>query len=446
MYRMINKAQEYIDALFKRLSRLRTMLADWQHLWCTLLPYRVILPFCFGYMLSYFSRNITAILADDFSMEFAINANSLGLLTSAYFLAFAMCQIPLGVLLDRFTPARVEGVFLFFAMGGACLTASAWDPWMLSVGRLMMGFGVSACLMAAYRGIFEWFPPEKIPLLNAFVLTSGGLGAMVSGWPPTASFVSAFGWRNIFWILALSFAVASILLWLVVPKSQRSSDAAHESIFDMLVGFLTILRHGQFWLLMPMAATTQGLMLAINGLWVVPWMMRVEAYTLEQTSFLVVFIALAMVIGQLVSGWLASYVFQGSPRMLYRLVLFGCIIANMALLFISLRTGMSNSMLWFVFALSAPFAMLAYPLLTQIFDHHLAGRVITLLNFIVFFMAFVFQWAIGAVIGSIDAQLANIDIMRFQMGFGVPATLAMLSILVTLIARAIYNDHRGMGI
>ena len=68
----------------------------------------VFLPFAGGYFLSYLFRSINAVIAPQLTAEVGLTAADLGLLTSCYFLAFASFQLPLGVLLDRYGPRRVQ--------------------------------------------------------------------------------------------------------------------------------------------------------------------------------------------------------------------------------------------------------------------------------------------------------------------------------------------------
>ena len=68
--------------------------------------YAVVLPFLAGYYLSYVYRAVNAVLGPLLAAEFGISAAQLGFLTGVYFFSFALFQIPLGVLLDRFGPRR----------------------------------------------------------------------------------------------------------------------------------------------------------------------------------------------------------------------------------------------------------------------------------------------------------------------------------------------------
>lgn len=113
---------------------------------------RLFAPFAFGYFLSYLFRTVNAVIAPDLARDLGLQPASLGLLTAAYFLAFAAFQLPLGVLLDRFGPRRVEAGLLLVAAAGALVFARAESLGGLIAGRALIGFGVSSCLMAAFKG------------------------------------------------------------------------------------------------------------------------------------------------------------------------------------------------------------------------------------------------------------------------------------------------------
>jgi MFS family permease len=147
---------------------------------------RVFLPFAGGYFLSYLFRTVNAVIAPDLVHAVGLNAADLGLLTSTYFLAFAASQIPLGILLDRFGPRRVESLLLLWAAVGAALFAVGQTTTTLLVGRALIGLGVSGCLMAAFQAFVLWFPKPRLPLVNGCIMACGSLGALVATAPVEA--------------------------------------------------------------------------------------------------------------------------------------------------------------------------------------------------------------------------------------------------------------------
>ena len=145
------------------------------------LLWRVLLPFACGYFLSYVYRTVNAVIAPDLVASLGLSASDLGLLTSVYFLTFALFQLPLGILLDRFGPRRVEAVLLLFAALGALLFGLSAGRDSLIAGRGLIGLGVSACLMAGFKAFVMWFPASRLPVVNGALMAAGGWGRW---WPP----------------------------------------------------------------------------------------------------------------------------------------------------------------------------------------------------------------------------------------------------------------------
>src|SRR5687767_2591441 len=110
---------------------------------------RVALPFLAGYFVSYVYRMVNAVLAPTLAAEFGLSAAGLGLLSSVYFLAFALVQLPIGVALDRYGPRRVNAALLLVAVAGGAWFAAAESAAAAIAARALIGLGVSACLMAA---------------------------------------------------------------------------------------------------------------------------------------------------------------------------------------------------------------------------------------------------------------------------------------------------------
>ena len=126
----------------------------------------VFLPFAAGYFLSYYFRTINALISGRLTDDLALDAAKLGLLTSTYFLACTLAQVPLGMALDRFGPRRVQSCCLLLAAAGAALFAIADGFPQLVVARGLIGLGVATALMAGIKAIVLWFPKERVGLCN----------------------------------------------------------------------------------------------------------------------------------------------------------------------------------------------------------------------------------------------------------------------------------------
>ncbi|NLZ12521.1 MAG: MFS transporter, partial [Alcaligenaceae bacterium] len=103
---------------------------------------RIFLFFSLGYFVSYLYRGVNIGFSTFLTSEIGLSAADLGVLTSLYFLGFAMTQIPVGAALDTWGPRRVNGVLILFAAAGSVIFGLSDSMWGLMLGRLVIGIGV----------------------------------------------------------------------------------------------------------------------------------------------------------------------------------------------------------------------------------------------------------------------------------------------------------------
>ena len=354
---------------------------------------RVFLPFAAGYYLSYLLRTVNAVIAPDLTRELGLSAADLGLLTSAYLLTFAAFQIPLGLLLDRYGPRRVEAGLLLVAAAGTLLFAIGRTPFELTVARGLIGLGVSSCLMAAFKGFAQNFPAERQASLTGAIMASGGLGALTASLPLEFA-LPLIGWRGVFQGLTLLLVLVAALIFLSVP--QRDAGVSRDSLGAQLKDVAGILAHRVFWRFAPPMTLVTGGFLAVQGLWAVPWLMNVDGLSRHQAAEVLFALNLAMLVSHLGIATFAVRLARAgvTPS---RLLLggFGLALASQAAMLAGLGPAMP---LWFAYGVGVSGGSLSYSLLSAHFAPALSGRVTTTLNLLLFIGAFVLQWGLGVLI------------------------------------------------
>ncbi|WP_291315063.1 MFS transporter [Desulfuromonas sp.] len=377
---------------------------------------RVFLPFSLGYFLSYLYRTVNAVIAPDLVRDVGLDPAGLGLLTSAYFLFFAAFQLPLGVLLDRFGPRRVEAALLLLAAVGAFVFARAETFAGLMLGRALIGLGVSACLMAAFKAFTLWFPPERLPLVNGVQMVSGGVGALAAT-APVEFALQVTDWRGVFLAVAALTLLAAILVFLVVP--EKEGPGVGESLREAISGIATVLSDRTFRRIAPWAVAGQAAYLSILGLWSGPWLRDVAGYGRMEVAGTLMGISLAMIAGYFSFGALADRLGRrGVKPMRVAAAGMGAFMGVQFLLV--LQPAVGTVPLWLLFGFCGTSCILPYAALSQGFPRHLAGRANTGLNLPVFVAAFVAQWAIGAIIGLWpETATGGYDPAGYRAGFGV---------------------------
>lgn len=363
-----------------------------------MLALRLLLPFAAGYFFSFLLRNVNAVISPDLARDIGLTAADLGILTSAYFFTFALVQLPLGVLLDRYGPQRVESFLLLIAALGCVGFAFASGLTELVFARALIGLGVSACLMASFKVLALWYPKERLASLNASIMVAGGLGALAAT-TPLIYLADYLGWRGLFILFSVITSFVALAIYLT-PRRQEAQTS--ETLSAQLVALRGILKSSAFWTYVPMTASGLGGFVALQGLWAVPYIMEVHGETRETAAFLMFLTTLAMIAGWFATASLVEPLrrFDISPGQfmtLANLIGFG------SMILIWVDWGNSH-ILWFVRGFFYAIGNIAFAELTARFTASLAGRVNTALNFGTFVGAFAVQIGYGVLIQALLVQ------------------------------------------
>ena len=394
-----------------------------------------ILPFLAGYFLSYFLRTVNAVIAPELTRELGLNAGDLGRLTSAYFLTFAIAQLPVGLLLDRYGPRRTEsGLLLLTALGALGFALGRGDT-ALALARGVMGLGVSACLMAALKYSSQLLPPERQAGVTGLIMAAGGLGAVTSS-APLEMMLPYTGWRPVFLFLALiSLAVAVYMF-----RSVRDIDTGlhQQTLAQQLQGLRTVLAKPVFWLFAPAAAFSTGGFMAIQGLWAVPWLMHVHELARADAARYQLVLCLAGLLGQLAIAAFATRLMRRGVGQL-AIMMAGLAVTIGAQAAILVLAGKSY-LAWFVFGAAASTGAQIYSLLASRYALGLSGRVMTSINLIVFVGAFLVQWGYGVLVDLGAATLGAAD--AYRLALAVLVGLQGFALLMLGLTRQPSREHR----
>ncbi len=361
---------------------------------------RLFLPFAAGYFLSYLFRTVNAVIGPVLARELNLADNALGLLTSTYFLAFGAAQLPLGMLLDRYGPRRVESALLLLAGAGVAVFAMSDTLGGLAIGRALIGLGVSACLMASFKAFALWFPPERQASLTGWVMAAGGLGALAASKPLEIA-IGFTSWRVIALGLAVATVIVAAIIWFRVPDAHGEHKGA--GFAEQLAGVKTVFSSRHFWRYAPMGLMMTGGFMAVQGLWASRWMMVLEHMDRAAVAVRLTWISGAMLAGFLFMGFFATGLVRRGVK-LEKVYIGSMVAALISFALISLQPGFAGDLLWPILGICFSLSNIAYSLVSQAFPPSLSGRANTALNLLVFAGAFGLQWGIGGFVDLLQAQ------------------------------------------
>ncbi len=383
--------------------------------------------FACGYFISALLRAITATLSPVLTSEFILTAGDLGLLAGGYFLGFASMQIPLGYLLDRHGPKKVVSSFLLIAIIGTLAFAFAQNFAGLLISRILIGVGVSACLMAPLTGYRIWFADEYQQRANAWMLTVLSLGFVFSTLPVQV-LLPMIGWRWIFGVIAFLIFIVIILTIFFIPSWKNEVNSDHEKNAGSLSD---VWKNKFFRSTIPLGLFNYGGMVAIQTLWAGPWMVRVAGYSPLESATGLFWINITMLLAFFVFGYILPKITKlGFETM--RLMKFGLPISYLSLLVIIISGENAGAIHFTIYILTSIVLTLTQPAVALSFPTSLAGKSLTSFNLLIFVGTFLMQWGIGLVI-DLCQFLGKGEIQSFQISFFVYFIICILCYLYFIL-------------
>ncbi len=245
---------------------------------------------------SYLCRVNVSVTSVMMMRELGLSQEAMGRVFSAFLLGYALCQVPGGMLADRFGAARVLGwaalawvaATLWIAGAGAVLP-------LIFAGRLLLGITEAPTFPAAARAIAAWIPAAQRGRANGLVIAAIGLGSAIA--PPLLSFVMVrWGWRTALVVSALP-ALAAGLAWMVVraPATVEPAVAASET---------KGLPRSRSFVLLTISYTLQGYVGYIFVYWFFLYLVEVRHFDLMKSALLGSLPWLLSIVSIPLGGWL----------------------------------------------------------------------------------------------------------------------------------------------
>lgn len=180
-----------------------------------------------GVLINYFDRVNLSVSHDALFAAFGMSDIAFGYLSGAYNLTYCFCQLPIGVVLDKFGVKRVGrvGTFLWsVATFGASVAPTLGT---LFGARFLLGVGEAPTFPANAKAIGAWFPPQERSLSTA-VFDAAAKFASVIGVPLMGIVLLKFGWRWSFALTGVLSFIYFIVFWRVYRDPGEDPELSTE--------------------------------------------------------------------------------------------------------------------------------------------------------------------------------------------------------------------------
>lgn len=184
-----------------------------------------------GVLVNYFDRVNLSVSHDALFAAFGISDFTFGLLLGAYNWTYALCQLPSGVLLDRFGVRRVGCVSTFLwsvASFGAAVTPGLGG---FFAARFLLGVGEAPSFPASAKAVGYWFPPRERSFATSFFDGAAKFAPAV-GVPLIGLLLLRIGWRLSFAATGLISLLYFVLFWGIYHDPKRRHLAIGEAVLE----------------------------------------------------------------------------------------------------------------------------------------------------------------------------------------------------------------------
>lgn len=297
--------------------------------------YKLGLALIVCYLVAWLDRMTISMTLPFMAKDLGIDPSEQGMINSAFFLGYALCQIPGGLLADRFGPRRVILVALAWWSLFTALTGLVQDLNSMLLVRFLFGIGEGIFPAAVWKVIGQWFSKKNRATANALILSSIALGPAIT---PLIMrpLLESVGWRGSFYTLGAAGVFCVLAAWLTItnsihdnPKVSREeleeferdtlSQSANAERSLQPVGFLDLLRSPAIWVLFFIAL--------IFNLTMYGWLTWLPTYLMKQKGLDLKSMAWAAslpfwfgTVGVVLGGWVSDRWFRGRRKVL----VFGC--------------------------------------------------------------------------------------------------------------------------
>ncbi|MBN2124065.1 MAG: MFS transporter [Deltaproteobacteria bacterium] len=356
------------------------------------------------FFLSQFYRASNAVIAPQLTRDLNLDTQALGTLSAAYFYAFALTQIPVGILLDRLGPRRLMTALSVVGVLGALVFSLADSLALGLLGRVLLGVGTACNLMGTFKLLTVWFGPLRFATLTGLVFSLGTVGNMTAT-TPLVLLVQGVGWRITFQgIAGINLLLTAVLFIVVRDRPGETASVspypeevpARKGLRGVFGDLGRLFRDRSYWVISLGTLVSYGVFAAFQTLWAGPFLMEVMGCSALHAGNLIFLFSLGLILGGPGLGALSDRVFRTRKWM----VLCG----HVLLTFITFTlAGLSPgrglellALLFFAFGLFRGTGFLMYPHIKELMPIEMAGAAMTGINFFTMIGPALFLHGLGA--------------------------------------------------
>ena len=336
-----------------------------------------------------------SVMTEDLMKSFNIHGAGLGNLSAFYFYAYLIMQIPVGIMLDRFSPRLLTTTAIYLCAISTFMFSQTDTLWLACLYRALMGVGAAFAAVSCFKLAALWFSPKRFALVSGMFMTAAMLGA-VGGQMPLSLLVQGVGWRSALKIIALIGVILAVVYYLVLrdkttkPLKHPPQKLKTRSLLQKIVS------NKQTWVLSLYSGLAFAPVSVFGGLWGVPFLETAYQISRTDAALAISCIFIGFAAGAPFWGWFSDYIQRRKP------VLFiGTCSALICLLIVLYSPSQYLSSLMFFlffFGFGASGFFTSFAMIRELFSIALVATVLGIMNTFNSIFEALFEPLVGAIL------------------------------------------------
>jgi predicted MFS family arabinose efflux permease len=241
------------------------------------LPFMMwLLPISF-FAYQFILRLWPGLMMHEIMERFSIDASNFGILVGVYYWGHAGMQIPVAILLERFSARYVICVFALVCGISMWIFSTTTNFNVAYACRFFIGAGSAVGFLGVSKVISLWFPKEHYARMVALSFSIGLLGAIYGG-KPTNYLIEIYSGNDVALILSIVSIVIGLSVLTILREAPKNKKVDEEPF--NLISLKTILSSKSIWMLAIANLLMVGALEGFADVWGVPYF--VKAFDLEK--------------------------------------------------------------------------------------------------------------------------------------------------------------------
>ena len=386
------------------------------------------------FLYEFFCRASFGSMNSVFAQDLHLDAITVSAISSAYFLAYSLMQLPVGILIDHYGVRKVGTCAVIITALGCLLFSFANTALVAWVGRFAIGFGSAFAFAMMFKIILDWFPHQHLGVMSGMTQILGMVGPILAGAPFVLMLVlTDNNWRLIFhWVFVLGCLLA-LCFFLFIRDKNKIQDKQNQKValvtghkISVKEKLIMLIKIKQIWIIAVFAFFVYPAVEVIGSMSGVGYLDNFFSQTISASA--VSFVWLGLGLGSPLVGLISDKLGR-RKIILMACAIFGIII-SLLLNWLPSHSYVIYAVLMFFLGVAAGAQTLSFAIMIENVPPVLTATAVGFNNMFVLLGAWAAQNVTGIVLGNFSYGEAKYSVYGYQVALTVGCTLFFVIALV----------------